>query len=355
MLAGTRQPWITRRLAGRQRLARMCPRYRLFLRVVTTQPALEEAARLSGLHPSRLSPRVPSHAPVATTTRERLANPPARQCATTRARRTGLPWTRLILIDSPRPPRARLHPAKAQTFHHGQGAVIGHPWTHIVVLLGDRRLPLQPMPFARQRSGQTPGLAAHSAPERVVASRRPLDLEDSLGADAPRAVLGLAESGSDNKKSEQAIAANGGHGILALGKPRSVTSAALSLTTPPARPWCPIDTLFRRPRRLTWPPMRLATHGNTRQRMAVRVRHPAGSVRSVGQVEWVGADRRNRPDGRRTSRAGHALRATARQMGRGYRRRWARALVHQSVKQHLGCAEGATHGGDAGISHVHWG
>ena len=41
MLAGPIQTWITRRIAVRQRLERMCTSYLLFLMVVTTKHALE--------------------------------------------------------------------------------------------------------------------------------------------------------------------------------------------------------------------------------------------------------------------------------------------------------------------------
>jgi len=164
----------------------------------------------------------------------------------------------------------------------------------------------------------------------------------------------LAESGSDNQKSEKAIADNGWNGMLALGKTRSVTSEARALPTCTSQQWCHIATFFRRHRRLKWHTMRLATHGNKRTRMDVRVRHTTGSVRYVGKVELVCAARRNRPDGHRKYLACNDLRATARQSVVGYRRRWAVELFHKSVKQNLGFVDGATHGFDAVISHVHW-
>jgi len=187
-----------------------------------------------------------------------------------------------------------------------------------------------------------------------VASLRTLDLEDYLGASDRREVLVLAESGEDNKKIEKAIAANGWHCILALGKTRSVTSEARALTTRTAQQWCHIDTFFRRHRRLKWHTMRLTTHGNTRKRMDMRVRHTSGSLRSVGKVELVCSELRNRPDGRRTYLACNDLRATARQIVMGYRLRWAVELFHKSVKQQLGFEEVATHGFDAVTAHVHW-
>jgi hypothetical protein len=188
----------------------------------------------------------------------------------------------------------------------------------------------------------------------VVAYLHPRALEDSIGSYDRREGLVLAESSYDNKKSEQAIADHGWHCILALGGTRSVTSEALALTTLTSQQWCHIDTFFRRHRRHKWHPMRLATHGNTRKRMDVRVRHTSDSWRSVGKVELVCAELRNRPDGRRTYLAGNDLRATARQIVMGDRLRWTVEFFHKSVKQNLGFEDVATHGFDAVLSHVHW-
>ncbi len=88
----------------------------------------------------------------------------------------------MILIDSTRQHRASLHPENAKTLNHGQGSVIGHPWTNIVLLLGDRLIPLQPIPCYSKRYCQVHGLAYQSAHERVVAYLRTLDLEDSMGS-----------------------------------------------------------------------------------------------------------------------------------------------------------------------------
>ncbi len=187
-----------------------------------------------------------------------------------------------------------------------------------------------------------------------MASLRALDLEASIGAYDRREGLVWAESGDDNKKIETALADQGWHFLIALSTTRRVTSAARALTTPQSRQWCHIDTFCRRHRRRKWDTMRLATRGNKRQRMDVRVRHTSGSLRSVGQVELVCAARRNRPEGRRTSLAGNDPRATARQSVTGYRMRWAVELFQKSVKQNLGFEEVATQGFDAVSTPVHW-
>jgi DDE family transposase len=183
---------------------------------------------------------------------------------------------------------------------------------------------------------------------------RTLDLEAYIGAYDRREVLVLADSGYDDKKIEKAIADKRWNFIIALSKTRSVKSEALHLTTPTSQQWCHIDMFFRRHRRLKWDTIRLATSGHKRKRIDFRVRHTSGYLRHVGKVEWVGSEQRNRPDGRRKYLACNDLRATARQIGTGYRMRWAVELFHKCVKQHLGFEAVATHGFDAVRSHVHW-
>ena len=220
--------------------------------------------------------------------------------------------------------------------------------------MGDILIPLKPIPFYSKRYCQTHALEYHSEHARVVASLGALDLEAYLGAYDRREVLVLAESGYDDKKIAKAIAAKGWNFIIALSKTRSVQSQALALSTPTSQQWCHIDTFFRHHRRLKWDTMRLATSGNTRKRMDLRIRHTSGSLRSVGKVELVCSERRNRPDGRRKYLACNDLRATARQIVTGYRMRWAVELFHKCVKQNLGFEDVATHDFDAVMSHVHW-
>jgi len=354
MPAGPLHTWITRHIAVRRRLERICTGYLLFVMVATTKHSLTEAARFSGLHPSLFSKMLHAHTKEAITTLDSLSKTQARQFAKALPRVHGLPWKIVIIIDATLQHRASLHPENTHTFNHGKGYVIGHQWTNIVLVLGGILIPLKPIPFYSKRYCQTHALAYHSEHARVVAYLRTLDLEDYIGTYDRREVLVLADSGYDNKKIEQAIADQGWHFIIALSKTRSVKSDALYLSTPTSRQWCHIDTFFRRHRRLKWDTMRLATSGTKRKRMDVRVRHTSGYLRYVGKVELVCSEQRHRPDGRRKYLACNDLRATARQMVTGYRMRWAVELFHKCVKQHLGFEDVATHSFDAVLSHVHW-
>jgi hypothetical protein len=354
MAAGTLHTWIKRHIAVRWRLGRICTAYLLFLMVATTKHSLKEAARFSGLHPSLFSKLLKLHANVAVTTLDQLSKTQARKIAKALERIRGLPWKILLIIDATIQHRASLHPENAKTFNHGKGYVIGHQWTNSVLVLGDILLPLPPIAFYSKAYCRQRGLTYHSEHERLVDYLKALDLEAYLGAYDRREVVVLTDSGYDDKKIEHAIAAKGWNFIIALGKTRSVKSTALSLSSPKSKHWLPVDTFFRRHRRLKWDTVRLQTKGNKRTRMDLRIRHATGYLRHVGQVELVCSERRNRPDGRRKYLACNDLRATPHQIVTGYCLRWEVELWHKCVKQNLGFEDVATHGFDAVVSHVHW-
>jgi len=354
MSAGALHTWITRHIAVRWRLGRICTAYLLFLMVATTKHSLKEAARFSRLHPSLFSKLLQSPSNVAITTLDQLSKTQARKLAKALERVRGLPWKILLIIDATIQHRASLHPENAQTFNHGKGYVIGHQWTNIVLVLGDILIPLPPIPFYSKGYCRAQGLTYHSEHQRVVDYLKALDLEAYLGAYDRREVVVLTDSGYDDKKIEQAIAQKGWNFIIALGKTRSVKSTALSLSSPTSKHWLHVDTFFRRHRRLKWDTVRLQTSGNKRTRMDLRIRHTTGYLRHVGKVELVCSERRNRPDGRRKYLACNDLRATPRQIVTGYRLRWSVEVFHKCVKQNIGFEDVATHGFDAVVSHVHW-
>jgi len=354
MRARTLQTWIARRIGVRRRLERICTGYLLFLMVVTTKHSLEEAAQFSGLHKSQFSKMLQAHSHVAVSTLESLSKKQAKHVSQARQKLKELPWNIAIVVDSTLQHRASLHPANAKTFNHGQGFVVGHQWTNIVLILNDMLIPLRPIPFYSQRYCRDHALVYRTEHDLVVEYIQQLNLEDYIGSYDPREVVVLTDSGYDNKKIQNAIAAKHWHFIIALGKTRSVKSAMLALTTPKSKQWCHIATFFRNHRRLKWQTIRITTTGTKRKRMEFRTRDTIGYLRYVGQVQLVCSEPRKRPDGRRKYFACNDLRVTARQIIIGYRLRWAIELFHKTVKQHLGFEDVATSGFDSVMSHVHW-
>jgi AraC-like DNA-binding protein len=328
--------------------------YLLFLMVATTRHSLEEAARFAGLHKSQFSKMLKAHRKVAVSTLERLSKHQAKRLAKARHKLHELPWAIAIIVDSTLQHRASLHPENAQTFNHGQGFVVGHQWTNVVVLLNDTLVPLRPIPFYSQRYCRDHALEYRTEHDLVVEYIQQLNLEDYIGAYDPREVIVLTDSGYDNKKIQQAIAAKHWHFISALGKTRSVKSVLASLTTPKSKQWAHIATFFRNHRWLKWQTIRIPTNGTKRKRMEFRTRDTMGYLRYVGQVQLVCSEPRRRPEGRRKYLACNDMRVTARQVILGYRLRWVIELFHKTVKQHLGFEDVATSSFDAVMSHVHW-
>jgi DDE family transposase len=354
MRAQTVQTWIARHIFVRRRLANVCTSYLLFLMVVTTKHSLEEAARFSGLHKSQFSKMLKAHSHVAVSTLESLSKQQAKQVAKARHKLKELPWTIAIVVDSTLQRRASLHPENTKTFNHGHGFVVGHQWTNIVLLLNDLLIPLRPIPFYSQRYCREHKLEYRTEHDLVVEYIQTLQLEEYIGSYDPREVVVLTDSGYDDKKIQNAIAAKRWHFIIALGKTRSVKSTMLYLTTPKSKQWSHIATFFRNHRWLKWQTIRIPTNGTKRKRMEFRTRDTIGYLRYVGQVQLVCSEPRRRPDGRRKYLACNDMRVTARQIIVGYRLRWAIELFHKTVKQHLGFEDVATSGFASVMSHVHW-
>ena len=354
MRAQTVQTWIARHLLVRRRLTNVCTSYLLFSMVVTRQHSLEEAARFSGRHKSQFSKMLKAHSKVAVSTLESLSKKQARQVAKARQKLHELPWAIAIVVDSTLQHRASLHPENAKTFNHGQGFIVGHQWTNMVLLLNDMLIPLRPIPFYSQRYCRDHKLEYRTEHDLVVEYIEQLPLEEYIGSYDPREVVVFTDSGDDKKKIQKAIAAKQWHFLMALGKTRSVKSALLALTTPKSKQWCHIAPFFRNHRWLKWQTIRTTTNGTKRKRMEFRTRDTMGYLRYVGQVQWVCSELRKRPEGRRKYFACNDMRVTARQIILGYRLRWAIELFHKTVKQHLGFEDVATHGFDAVMSHVHW-
>ena len=354
MPAYTLYTWIARHVGIRPRLERVWVYYLLFLMVTTTKHSLEEAARFSAMNKSQFSKFLKSHHQPSVYTLESLSKTQARRLAKVLKPCPGLPWKIVVIIDATLQSRSSVHPKNAQRFNHGQGFVIGHQWTNIVLILNAILVPLPPIAFYSQSYCREKAMAYMSEHDRVMAYLSNLNLEDYIGSHDPRDVVVLTDSGYDNRHIEKTISDKKWIFIIALKKKRSVKSEPLYATTPKAKQWSQIAQFFRNQRRLKWNTIRLMTNGKKSKRMEFRIRHTRGYLRYVGQGQLVCSEPRKRPEGRRRYFACNDMRVTARQIILGYRMRWAVELFHKSVKQHLGFEEVSTSGFDSVISHVHW-
>jgi len=350
----TLRTWIARRIQVRQRLKRVCTGYLLFLMVVTTKHTLEEAAQFSRLHKSQFSKLLKFHPSIAAQTLESLSKRQAKRLSISLKAVKGLPWKIVIIIDSTLQNRSSLHPENAKKCNHGQGFVIGHQWTNVVLILNGILIPLRPIPFYSQRYCRDHDQAYLTEHERVVNYLSNLNLDDYIGPHRSRDVVVLTDSGYDNKKIENAIADKRWAFIMALSKTRSVKSETLYHSTPKSKQWLSVELCFRHHRRLKWSTIRLMTNGTKAKRKEFRIRHTMGYLRYVGWVHLVCSEPKKRSEGRRRYLACNDVRVTARQIMLGYRLRWAVELFHKNIKQFLGFEDVSTSGFDSVKSHVYW-
>jgi hypothetical protein len=189
MQAQLLKTWIARRLSVRTRLEAVCVSYLLFLMVVTQKHSLTEAARFTGLGKSAFCKLLRDHCKVAVYTLDALSKKQAKQFSKLLYHLKGLPWKIAILVDSTLQHRASLHPENAKWFNHGNGYVIGHQWTNIVLIINDMLIPLPPIPFYSKRYCQEHGLAYQTEHDLVVDYLDTLNLNDSIGSYDPRDVI----------------------------------------------------------------------------------------------------------------------------------------------------------------------
>ena len=350
----TLRTWIARRIQVRQRLERICTGYLLFLMVVTTKHTLEEAARFSRLHKSQFSKLLKFHPNIAAQSLESLSKQQAKRLSISLEAVKGLPWKIVIIIDSTLQNRSSLHPENSKKFNHGQGFVIGHQWTNVVLILNGILIPLRPIPFYSQRYCRDHDQAYLTEHERVVNYLSNLNLDEYIGPHRSRDVVVLTDSGYDNKKIENAIADKQWAFIMALSKTRSVKSETLYHSTPKSKQWLSVELFFRHHRRLKWSTIRLMTNGTKAKRKEFRIRHTMGYLRYVGWVHLVCSEPKKRSEGRRRYLACNDVRVTARQIMLGYRLRWAVELFHKNIKQFLGFEDVSTSGYDSVKSNVYW-
>ncbi|MBW1795914.1 MAG: hypothetical protein JRJ38_16075 [Deltaproteobacteria bacterium] len=145
----TFENWLSRRIAVKSRLKKVCLCLVMFLMIETRKHSLQEAARFWGMNKSQFSRFLKNHSEIAVYTLDDLSKRQAKQFSKVLKwlAKGSLPWKIAILIDSTIQHRSTLHTDNAKRFNHGKGFVIGHQWTNIVLVINETIIPLPPIAF----------------------------------------------------------------------------------------------------------------------------------------------------------------------------------------------------------------
>jgi hypothetical protein len=346
---------VTRQVAITKRLSSVAVIYIIFLMSPVRKHTFEAAATFANSTKSRFSKFLKKHKFLAIYTLNDLSKKQAKQFSGIIEKLKDLPWKVAIMIDATLQNRSSRHPENSQRFNHGQGFVIGHQWTNIVLFFNGLIIPLAPIPFYSKNLCKLEGIAYRTANEALAEYITGLKLAEIIGDHSPKDIVVLADSGYDDKKIENMILNKGWDFIIALKCSRGVKSVFEYKNTPKSRGWADIATFFQRQRRLKWKTIRIfITKSSKRKRMDFRVRQTAGYLKNVGKVRLVCSELKKRPDGRRKFLACSNLEVTARMIIIGYRLRWKIEIFHKEVKMFLGFEDVSAISFDAVTAHVHW-
>jgi hypothetical protein len=348
--------WVSNTICVKKRLKNVAVWYLLFLLYATSKHSIKEASRFSGINKSQFSRWLLEHSALAILNLARLSKTQAKRLAKQLKGlgKNSLPWRIAIIVDSTLQKRTTRHTDNAQRFNHGQGFIIGHQWTNIILVINDMVIPLSPIPFHTKPYCKKNGLKYKTEHKLVIEYLEDLELAEYIGPHNPKEVVVLADSGYDDRDIEKTISKKKWKFIIALGKTRSVKSEKKYLNTPQSREWTHVAEFYKNQRRVGWQTIQILTNSTKRKRMEFRIRQIIGYLRYVGKVQLICSEFKKRPKGRRKYLACNDLKATARQILIGYRMRWLIEIFHKTVKMHLGFEDVATKSFESVKSHVHW-
>ncbi len=330
--------------------------YILTLMLPARKHSLTNAAKISWHDKSQFSKFLKHKYDLAVKTLNSLSKKQAKQFSEVLQLLAGnLPWKIAILVDSTLQSRATRHTDNSKRFNHGNGFVIGHQWTNIVLLINGMVIPLPPIVYFSKNYCKKNDLEYKTEQDLVVEYIANLNLEDYIGPHKPKEVLLLADSGYDNHEIENAVIKKKWKFIIALKATRAVKTEKEHLNTPKSKGWTQIAPFFKNHRWLKWETIRIFfTNGTKKKRKDFRIRQFIGYLKNVGKVKIICSEYKKRPDGRRKYLACNDLKATARQILIGYRLRWRIEIFHKEVKMHLGFEDVAAKCFKSVMAHVHW-
>ena len=259
----------------------------------------------------------------------------------------GAPWTIAIIIDATLHPRSSLNVHKAQRFNHGQGFVIGHQWTNIVVNINERIIPLRPIPFWSKNECKRRGVPYETEHDRLKVYLEQLNLAAVVGSCEAHEVVVLTDSGYDNKSLQNVIISRGWDFLTTLKISRAASSSNQSIE------YRRIDDLFWATRKQSpWKTIRVETDGRKKRRK-FRVRKLQGYIRGITCKVALVCSEKSGKTGKRfyaCSRPG----IDAGVLIRAYSKRWQVELFHRATKNQFGLLDAGVEDFDALTAHIHW-
>jgi hypothetical protein len=335
------------------RLRFVCMWYIISLMIETRKHSLTFASEMSGMGKAAFCKFLKNNHNIAAYTLENLSRREAKRYSAILKKSESFPWKIFVLADSTIQERSSLKTENVQRFDHGQGYVIGHQWTNILLFFNGIIIPLRPIPFYSKKYCRQIGCGYETEHDKLAEYLNKLNPNDYIGSHKESEVVFLSDSGYDCKKIQNAVLKKKWHFIGALKSSRSIKAEATYALTPKSSGWDGIAVFFRKNRRIGWKTVRIITEGPKRKRKEFRVRHADVFLKGVGKVRAVCSEFKRKRDGRRKYLACSDLKATPRQILIAYRLRWKIEIFHKNIKMFLGFGDVSAEHFSSVESHVY--
>jgi len=339
------------------RLEKVASGYLLSLTLPAPKHTQTFASEVTGLHQAQFSRLLIEHEDLARDNLLLLARTRAQKLSETGRKPLvkGGPWSVGIIIDATLHERSSLHVHNAQRFNHGEGFVIGHQWTNIVLVLNGEVVALPPIPFLSKNECKRLGIPYKTEHEKIVEYLRRFDLTDLIGSHEPGEVLCLMDSGYDNKQIQKTCFLKKWDLIGSLKCNRGVQSWSEGKVDP-KRKWIRVDEVFRTHRKQApWQSVRddVKSGRRKKKRKEFRTRRLKGRLKDVHRVVSLVCSEKSKGKGRIYLVCSN-LDVPLGLIIRAYRRRWLIELFHRAVKNNLGMQDAGVQDFESQKSHVHW-
>jgi len=333
------------------RLQPVAAAYLLSLMVEAPKHTLRWAVETAGGSKSRYSRFLSDHPELARESLILISRRTARRLAKKKKLLVkGAPWTVGIIIDATIHPRSSVKVRNAQRLNHGEGFVVGHQWTNVMLLIADQEIPLPPIAFLTKKECRERGAPYMKEHDRIIDYLRNLKLSEWIGQHIPNEVVVITDSGYDSKKLAKAVVSFGWAWLSALKACRTAKTArdAENRTSK----WRRIDALFRAVKRpAPWKTVRIEANAK-RRRKTYRARSLIGRLKGIPHDLALVCTEKSKK-GRRY----FACSVTELDVGvivRAYEKRWRIELFHRKTKEQTGMTDAGLVSFDAVTAHVHW-
>jgi len=337
------------------RLKGVIESYLLSLALPAPKHSLQFASEVSGLNKSQFSRLLQGNSELARTQLEQLSKIVGQELARRREPLiAGAPWTVALIVDATLHGRSSLHVQNAQRFNHGEGFVIGHQWTNLVLVVNDQVIPLPPIAFLTKKECRRLGKKYKTEHEHIVTRLKEINLSQWLGEHDSSEVVVLMDAGYDNKEIQRTILDCGWDFICALKKQRSVQT--LDSHEREGIRFKKVCELFRRVRRYApWETVRIksAASKKKQKQRKLRVRRLEGNLKGILRPMVLLCSEKSRGKGHMYLACSNQKIST-RQIVIGYTIRWRIEMFHRDVKNNLGMLDAGVVHFESQRSHVHW-